>query len=83
MPRSAKQPIEIIQLPHPTRPSGPRMIVASDTPASKADDSNNAPGAAPHFFGLSIVILGLVLTLLWSGCLAWCAYTLLARFLAA
>jgi hypothetical protein len=38
---------------------------------------------APHFYGLSIIIIGLILTLLWSGYLASCACALLAPYLAA
>jgi hypothetical protein len=83
MPRSAERPSDITQLPHPSGARGDRKIVTSDAPGSQADDSNNVQRAPLHFIGLSVVILGLALTLLWSGYLAWCAYTLLAQFLAA
>ena len=81
MPRSAEQQGETTQ--PPTGARGPRKIVAPDVAASQADDSSKAEGTASDLYGLRIVILGLVLSLLWSGCLAWWAYRLLARFLAA
>ena len=78
--RDGEQPIDITQQPHPR---GPSKIVAPDIQASQANDFSGAHGAAPHLFGLSIIVLGLMFTLLWSGWLAWCACALLAQLLAA